>query len=407
MKIGIAGPFFLSELIEFLYERYRSVPNLPKGMGGTGVNLLVRGLVERGYHMVLFTLDSDTTEEVILDGPHLRICVGHYRGRIQARYRALDLFRKERAYICQAIEREQPDIVHAHWTYEYALGALSSSAPTLITVRDWAPIILWYSRWNYRNMAYRTVRLIMDLMTFKKARHLSANSEYTRQRILKRWRRDVPILPNPIPDKQILEGEKSFAAHKPVILAVTNGLGRLKNMKPLLRAFPRIRKKIPGCHLMLVGIDFQPNGPAEKWMRAKGLEEGVVFAGPHKHQDAMRLMDQAALVIHPALEESFGNVLIEAMARQTPVLGGKDAGAVPWILDYGRAGALCDVRSAEDIAEKAIEILVSPARWQQLSQAGYEQVLEKFSLSNVVDLCLTQYQRVLDMEKGANIQSKH
>jgi len=400
MKIGIAGPIFLSELMEFLDQCYWAVPNLPKGMGGTAVNLLIRGLVEHGYKVVVFTLDPDATEEVILDGPNLRICFGHYRGRIRARYRALDLFRKEREYIYQAIQREQPDVVHAHWTYEYALGALASNTPTLITVRDWAPIILWYNRYNFHAFLFRAARFVMDWMTFKKAHYLSANSEYIRQCILKRWRLDVPVFPNPILDNQIRGTEKPFVSRNPVILSVANALDdRRKNMKTLIRAFLRIRKEIPECQLMLVGTDFRRGGSAEKWSCKNELSDGLIFAGPKKHEDIFQIMDQAALLIHPSLEESFGNVLIEAMARRVPVLGGKDSGAVPWVLDHGNGGALCDVRNAEAIAEKAISILGSSARWQQLSQAGYQRVLDKFCLSRVVDDCLNQYHRVLDTEK--------
>jgi glycosyltransferase involved in cell wall biosynthesis len=178
-----------------------------------------------------------------------------------------------------------------------------------------------------------------------------------------------------------------------------NGMGARKNPIPLIRAFQLIRKEIPESVLRLVGVDYEVDGKAHAWAKTNGLEKGCEFVGPLDREQLVNALDTASLMIHPALEESFGNVLIEAMARRVPVLGGKDSGAVPWVLDGGRAGAICDVRNPEGIAREAIEILTSRKRWMKLSQTGYERARDAFSLSSMVDLCLAQYQRILNAER--------
>lgn len=403
MKIGISGPILIETFKEYLETTELVDASGVKGLGGTSVNTLAQGLLERGHELVLFSMDTEASSELVLDGNRLRICMGPYRS--SARRRALDFFRLERKYIQHAIEREKPDIVHAHWTYEFALGALASGVPTLVTVRDWAPAVLARCR-NPKHAIYRFIRYLMDRQTFKHARRLSANSALIQERIKKRWSKEVPIIPNAIEDSLLLSDEKLFPSDVPRIISISNGMSELKNQKTLLRAVSLIRREIPECSLQFAGYHFEPGGIAEQWARENGLNAGVEYLGALERDEIMTVLDEASLMIHPSLEESFGNVLLEAMARRVPVLGGESSGAVPWVLDYGRAGALCDVSRPESIAREAIEILTSHERRAKLSIAGYARIREAFSISSVVDLCLTEYKRVIREGKKELIRIK-
>ncbi len=56
----------------------------------------------------------------------------------------------ERKWQATASFAPGPDLVHAFTgAKEYALGALASGIPTLVTVRDWMPTVLWLmeGRW--------------------------------------------------------------------------------------------------------------------------------------------------------------------------------------------------------------------------------------------------------------------
>jgi len=56
--------------------------------------------------------------------------------RPRPRHRALDLFAAERAGVRQAMEEDPCDLIHAQWTYEFALAALATGQPTLVTAHD-------------------------------------------------------------------------------------------------------------------------------------------------------------------------------------------------------------------------------------------------------------------------------
>jgi glycosyltransferase involved in cell wall biosynthesis len=161
--------------------------------------------------------------------------------------------------------------------------------------------------------------------------------------------------------------------------------------------------KLPDCHLLLIGGDFAPGGKAENWAESHNLNEGIDYAGVKSREEIKEILDNAALLIHPSLEESFGNILVEAMARCVPVVAGKDSGAVPWVLDNGQAGLLCDVSEPASIASAALEVLTSESIWAKYSSAGNRRVREAFSLSSVVGLALNHYRRVHVDAKGLSL----
>jgi hypothetical protein len=102
-SIGMLGPIVVADFKEYLHPHYR-LEELPKGLGGTPVNILTRELLRRGKRLTIFTLDPVVQDEVILEGENLRICIGPFRPK-----RARDFFSIERAYLLRVIQRERPD----------------------------------------------------------------------------------------------------------------------------------------------------------------------------------------------------------------------------------------------------------------------------------------------------------
>lgn len=87
----------------------------------------------------------------------------------------------------------------------------------------------------------------------------------------------------------------------------------------------------------------------------------------------------------------------------TPVIGGRDSGAVPWVLDHGRAGELVDVRSEAEVAQALVRNLDSgpiapPARARELLDTRY-------SRDRLLQLHLDEYSRALRAGKGQRTSS--
>ena len=386
MHVGIAGPVLTAPLLNWL-DVPDDQPAPPPGRGGIPVTLLANELLRRGHRVTIATLDQRVQQPRVFRGDSLQIHVGRYR--FPARRRARDGFRQESADIAAALVAAAPDLVHAHWTYEYALGAIKADLPRLTTVHDWAPTIFWLER-----DPYRFARLLLNIRVLARRQELTAVSPYIKER-LERWGcRDVELIPNALPDHRFARRGDPENVGKRRLLAINNGFTRRKNVEALLRALPAIRSRCD-AELWLVGAGYGAGEAAHRWAEREKLEAGVRFLGSMDNDALTQILRQTDVFVHPAMEESFGVVLIEAMAQGVPVVAGRSSGAVPWVLDGGAGGVLVDVERPQCLAEGVRALLTDRPAWSRWATAGFEHASRNFRLSTVTDKYERVYERVL------------
>ncbi len=125
--------------------------------------------------------------------------------------------------------------------------------------------------------------------------------------------------------------------------------GRLvphKRIDLLLRAWERVRSVVGG-RLVVVG-----DGPERESLEALA-GDGVEFVGKIGEEHKWRLFGEAWLLLHTALHEGWGIVIIEAGTMGTPSLGFDVPGVRDSILD-GVSGILAD--SEDDLVRRWIEL---------------------------------------------------
>ena len=391
MKIGIAGPIETVSFRDYLPQQERL--RAPCGMGGTAVNNLVLGLLELGHEVSIYTLEPGLEKPMVLRGDGLVIYFGSYRSR--ARYRMLDLFEFESEQIAEFIRQDQPEIVHAHWGYEFANGAIESGLLHLITLRDDPRRIL-----RLKKSLYRLTRLWLNNRVMRKGQNFSVNSPYLAERL----GRLVPVVPNSVSENMLLRRvpEKDEVPLK--ILSLLTGWGNVKNADTALEAFGKLRSEHhEKVEYHLYGPEYGPGETAEKWAQKNQLTEGVTFHGQVDHVTIPRILDESHLLLHPSREESFGNTLVEAMSRGVPVVAGKNSGAVPWVLEEGRCGRLVDVESAEEMALVVGELIARPEERKALAERSLRSVRERFSNQAVTEQYLELYRNIIHNEVTAGI----
>jgi glycosyltransferase involved in cell wall biosynthesis len=195
------------------------------------------------------------------------------------------------------------------------------------------------------------------------------------------------VIPNGLEDESFDPVPRCPPRDEPLLVAVSDGFTRWKNVHALLLAHARL----PTGRLELIGWDYEPGGLAEQWARARGLGERVTFAGSMSHSDVLERIRAADVLVHPSLEESFGMVVLEALARGTPVVAGARSGAVPWLLDGGRVGELVDVTDPAALAAGVERLLADGGRWEERSRAGHAHAWEHFRMSQVASAYLEAY----------------
>jgi len=360
----------------------------PKGLGGSPVNLMARELHLRGYNLVLFSLDPTIDKEVTIKGERLTIHFGPYRQK-----RARDFFSVEIQWLTQAVLKNKPDILHAHWTYEFALAAQASGLPHLITAHD-APFNIL--KLNF--IPYRIARTIMACKAIWKAQYLSVVSPYVADHLKKLmfFQRPIRVISNGMPESIFKHIRSSPPETRTTFATILNGWSGRKNSEAAILAFAIVRKVLPDCRLLMFGAGHGVNEPAEQWAKKQNIQEGIEFVGqvPYELLNP-RICNEVDIVVHPALEESQGMTLIEAMAMGIPVIAGKNSGAVPWTLDYGRAGVLVDITQPGQIAEAMLQLANDKDERQRLGQAGLAHAKQHFHIRVVTDAYLQAYQDIL------------
>ena len=386
--IGMLGPITLRDFKEFLDPRL-DFDVLPKGLGGSPVNLLSCELLKRGHRMVIITVDPSVKDEVIVTGERLKICVGPDRPK-----HARDFFSEERKYLVHAIQREKPDVVHAQWTYEFALAAIASGLPYIVTAHD-APINVL--RRNF--IPYRIARTLMAYVALWRAKRVVSVSPYVANHLKRfafHWR-PIQVVPNGL-SQEFFEHGNSLRKddHAITFATVLNGWAGYKNGQVAIQAFAQLHKKIQTARLHMFGKDHGAGEIAETWARQHGLHWGIEFVGEISRRELIdRLRSQIDILVHPSLEESHGMALIEAMALGIPVIGGHKSGAVPWTLDGGKAGLLVDVKSARLLADAMIKLASNKEVRETWGATGSASVQKRFHVSSVADEYEACYQQAM------------
>lgn len=390
MKIGICSPLSIHEFTEWLdAESVAAMRNLV-GLLAPAVDVLIKQYLMMGHDVVVFTLARGIDRPLVLSGKHLRIYVGNYRSN--TRFRGLTFFWSEIRQLKSFIKREKIDIVHAQWTYEFAIAALSAKCPVICTVRDIAEEIYRINR-----NGYRFIRLLMNRYFFSRSREVTfiANSAYTAVALSSLHPNvDFKVVPNSIsvPDSFVYRPIRK----PPRIVTISNGWIKRKNILNLLLAFQLVKEKIPSANLVMVGGDFTEESENVRKLKKAGFPlEGVIWHGTVSHSKLVSVITSCDLMVHPSFEESFGNTLIESMASSVPVIGGCNSGAVPWVLAYGKAGFLCDVTSPMCIADAIMSILCDGKTHERLARLGYSHVRDNFSSENVSYRTLAIYKEVI------------
>jgi glycosyltransferase involved in cell wall biosynthesis len=306
--------------------------------------------------------------------------------------RILDFFLLEQQNMIKCIKEVHPDIVHAHWSYEYAGAAVNSGYPHLISVHDNAIKVFYF----FKNF-YRLCRLIMSEVILRKASYVSTVSPYmwlyTKHRC-----QNAKIIPNPtlvntnLTEINSLISKKTNSLNSPSIIMINNGWDDRKNGKNGLLAFQLLKKTIPNASLHLFGQGSEVGGAAYKDAKSIGLDN-INYYGLVPHKILKEELSKAHLLLHPSLEESFGVILIEAMAIGIPAIGGIKSGAVPWVLNNNLLEV--DVTNAKSMELKMLELLSDPIIYKKVATACYGNVLNRFSVISVVQQYMDYYQEIL------------
>ena len=348
---------------------------------------LLMEFMKHGHKLFVFSISKSNAYTYIGTKLEIRTVKIGRHGNI----RALVKFRPDVNALSNAIKKVDYDIIQAHWCYEYAAAALSvCEKKTIITMHDWPESIR-----EYLHNFYWRRRLSLGMKNVMRGNRFVAVSPYIKGQLDSIGKKSI-IIPNYIDKSMIIDDRTEYNFLEPRIINISNGFDDRKNTKSCIRMFSIFRRSFQKATLTMIGDSYGPGEAAEQWSIENGISEGIIFKGRVSSEDVYYELSRSEVMISTSREESFGMTLIEAMASRCLAVGGKTSGAIPWVLDGGRAGLLIDVENPEQIAEDIVAVLHNRGRFLQYIERGTEYVKENFLLDAVYNKYNRLYEGFLD-----------
>ncbi|MEO0102421.1 MAG: glycosyltransferase family 4 protein [candidate division WOR-3 bacterium] len=279
------------------------------------------------------------------------------------------------------------DIVHIH-------GSLAPTLPILVLRHSKAKNLITLHSYYRRSKGYTFFRPFL-LPYFKKLDGVIAVSQAAVEATRRYFPGEYCVIPNAIDPNQFLPNLSplpQFINQGPRILFV----GRFepkKGLKYLLQALPLIKKSFPKCLLMVVGAGVF--GYSYKEYIDESVRDNVVFLGVVNPQDIPSYYATCDVFCAPSVDcESFGIILLEAMACGKPVVASNIPGYRE-VVDDGVDGFLVEPRSPRAIAEGILRIFQDEGTKRRMGEAGRRKALA-YSWEEIGKKVEEFYQKILN-----------
>lgn len=168
-----------------------------------------------------------------------------------------------------------------------------------------------------------------------------------------------------------------------LVVTYVGRLAREKNLELLLDAWTQIHARHPSARLVLVG-----QGPLEEEIAGRRLP-GVHLTGLLTGRDLAEAYASADLFAFPSVTETFGNVLLEAMASGLPSVVAA-AGGVLEFAEHGTNAWLVQPDSADGLVD-GLHRLMGDAGLRRALAAGALEGARTHRWPDVDDRLLEQY----------------
>lgn len=259
------------------------------------------------------------------------------------------------------IEEGQFDVVHVH----------EPLAPSLSVLTCWSakgPIVAtWHSSMDKSRVLLSLIKLARTAMEKVSAR--IAVSESALNTLTEHVGGDALVIPNGVDTSAFANAKPLEGWPGPNQSLVF--LGRVdeprKGLDVLLKAYPEIRRANPGIRLLIAGP-----GDASELIEKLDVHDAASITCLGKIDESAKADVLASGTVYIAPNtggESFGIVLLEAMATGTPVVASNLA-AFSRVLRDGHAGMLFNNEDPVSLAATVNALLHDKGKQVQLSQAG-------------------------------------
>lgn len=202
--------------------------------------------------------------------------------------------------------------------------------PNMVNIFSKTGETVYVSIRNQQSKEFKGLKKIIHKLVVKhvysRANKIVAISQGVKQDLIENFdikSEKIEVIYNPIDMNRVnqlkkdpLDSQYKDIFNNPTVITA----GRLSYQKGqwhLIRAFKKVVEKVPNAKLIILGTG-NLNDNLKKLVEELGLAESVYFLG--FQDNPFKYIHRADVFILPSLFEGLGNVILEAMACETPVI---------------------------------------------------------------------------------------
>lgn len=271
--------------------------------------------------------------------------------------------------IKQILHKEKPDVINAHAPVPFIADITAAVCGNI-------PFVLTYHAGTMKkgniflDIIINVYEKLFLRQLFKRANKIICASEFVKKGIAKKYQSKSTVI-TPAVDTTIFKTSSERRIKNSVLFVGRYAnVYKLKGLEYLLEAV----KNLPAVSLRIVG---EKNKTVLKNVNFIGIKSGKALA----HE-----MQKSNLLVLPSIApmESFGMVLIEAMACGTPVIGTR-MGGIPEIITHGENGLIVPPKDAASLKRAITEILTNVHKENHMRKAGLHAIQKQYLWKYKVD----------------------
>lgn len=291
-----------------------------------------------------------------------------------------------------ALRRIRSDVVHVH-------EPLVPGPPLAALIAGPRPMLGTFHRSGW-DALYRAEGLALRRAAHRldAAVAVSDAARETAAKVLGSHLGPISVIPNGVDLQRYAGGAGVDSMPAPLTIVFVGRHEERKGLVVLLEAFERLKKDATSSDVRSARLNVVGDGPATTQLKERfGGDDAVVWLGAVDDEEKARLLACADVFVAPSVRgESFGVVLLEAMAAGTPVIASDLPG---YRLAAGEAALFVPPADAPALAAE-LEVVLADSSERERLRGLAEKRVRGFSLDAIAEQYVALYESLTGGRSG-------